>query len=367
MRETKKGDEKSPPCGYGSMGLCCSSCLLGPCRISPFERETAKGLCGDNADLIVAKNLLRLVALEGAGELKHLSGTIRKLRSSVSSRSTAKPTADGKLKEIAEKYGVGSRVTAKRFIDYLTEESERLLSPLSESERPSMLPASLYPEGPFPFIHRNVLLPNSLTSLIFDTLSQEQKESSTVEVILRQCLKTSMLKFILEELRRDMEYLTGGDRLSEIEREAIDVVDNLATNTFSTVVFLSRDDDLPEEFKSRTSEELRQTLNGIALLIPIGETSSLPSIGRRFFQKWSLSVSGVGAIVVAFSQSTASVLGALACGFTVVSYPTLPIHGSDVVEKFFCVDLKEKLGSVYLPPRAGEVLPLILEYLGRKV
>ena len=26
-----------PQCGFGELGLCCRNCLLGPCRIDPFE------------------------------------------------------------------------------------------------------------------------------------------------------------------------------------------------------------------------------------------------------------------------------------------------------------------------------------------
>ncbi len=226
-----------------------------------------------------------------------------------------------------------------------------------------MLLASLYPEGPFPFIHRNLLLPNSLTSLIFETLSNEQKESIAVEGILWQCLRTSMLKFICEELCRDMHYLTSRKRLQESERKALDVMEHLPLKPLPVVALFSREEDLPKEFVTRTTRELKQELKGDVLYLRIRDINTLPNIARRFFQRWSLSVPEVGAIVVAFSQSPASVLGALVCGFTVVSYPTLPIHGSEIAEKFLCKDLKDKVGTVYMPPRAGEVIPAVLELL----
>ena len=366
MKQTEKEIGGFPACGYGLMGLCCSSCLLGPCRISPFERGSPKGLCGDNADLMVAKNLLRLVAGEAAGGLKELSETVRKLGSWALTQQRRRRPAKEELKGLVEKYGLSFPVSLKRLTHYLLSESERLLSPLSESEKRSTLVSSLYPEGAFPHIHRDTLLPGSLTTLIFDALSQEQKESSAVEGILWQCLKTSMLMFISEELRRDMHYLTDGEWLLKIEKEAFDVAESLPPKPLPVVVLFSRGDDLPEEFMSRTAEELRQTLKGIARLIPIKYMSSLPNLGRRFFQKWSLSVAEVGAIAVALSKSPASVLGALVCGFTVVSFPALPIHGSEVVEKFLCKELKEKLGCLYLPPWGGEVLPAILEFLRGK-
>ncbi len=114
---------------------------------------------------------------------------------------------------------------------------------------------------------------------------------------------------------------------------------------------------------SRTAGELKQAVEGNLLHVRIRDINMLPHIARRFFQEWSLSAAEVGAIAVAFSQSAASALGALVFGFTVISFPPLPIHGSEVVEKFLREDLQEKLGSVYLPPRAGEVLPVILELL----
>lgn len=348
------------------MGLCCSSCLLGPCRISPFERDSAKGPCGDNADMVVAKNLLRLVAREAASGLKDLGEAVRNLGASASTEGTRKVPAR-EVKDIIQKYGLTSRVSLRRLNSYLLRESERLLSTLSEPGRPSPLVSSLYPEGAFPYIDRDAFLPDSLTNLIFDAFSHDQNESSAVEVILWQCLKTSVITFISEELRQDMHYLTHGEWLLEIETEALDVVDHPPPKPLPVVVLFSREDGLHKGLMNRTAQDLQQELKGDVLHFRIRDIGHLPTIGRRFFQKWSLSVAEVGAIVVAFSQSTASVLGALACGFTVVSLPALPIHGSDVVEKFFCVDLKEKLGSVYLPPRAGEVLPVILEYLGRKV
>lgn len=365
MKHSEQEAGKFPACGYGLMGLCCSSCLLGPCRISPFEGKSAKGLCGDNVDLMVAKNLLRLVAAEAARGLKNLSGAARKLGSWASTEGTRKHPAR-EVKDIIQKYGLTSRVSLRQFNRYLLREAERLLSPFSEPERPSALLSSLYPEGAFPCIHRDSLLPDSLTSLIFDALGHEQNESSAVEAILRKCLKTSMIKFISEELRRDINYLTDGGQSFEMENEALDVVENLPPEPLPVVVFLLRDNDLPEAFMSRTPQELRQGLNGIARLIPLKNMSELPSIGRGFFRKWSLPVNGMSAIAAVFSRSPASVIGALMCGFTVVSFPALPIHGSEVVEKFFSKGLKETLGSVYLPPQGGEVLPVILEFLRGK-
>ncbi len=48
-----------PQCGFGRQGICCRICSMGPCRIS---KKASVGICGADADTIVARNFLRIVA-----------------------------------------------------------------------------------------------------------------------------------------------------------------------------------------------------------------------------------------------------------------------------------------------------------------
>src|SRR5512136_33935 len=48
-----------PQCGFGKQGICCRICSMGPCRIS---KKASAGVCGADADTIVARNFLRIVA-----------------------------------------------------------------------------------------------------------------------------------------------------------------------------------------------------------------------------------------------------------------------------------------------------------------
>jgi carbon-monoxide dehydrogenase catalytic subunit len=52
-------DQQKPHCNFGMAGVCCRNCNNGPCRIT---RKSPRGVCGADADLIVARNLLRWVA-----------------------------------------------------------------------------------------------------------------------------------------------------------------------------------------------------------------------------------------------------------------------------------------------------------------
>ena len=71
-----------PQCGFGETGLCCRHCLQGPCRIDPFGATGPKfGICGANADVIVARGLARNIAAGTASHsahAKHLAHTLLK-------------------------------------------------------------------------------------------------------------------------------------------------------------------------------------------------------------------------------------------------------------------------------------------------
>lgn len=56
-------------CGFGLDGVCCKLCSNGPCRIS---KARPKGVCGADADTIVARNFLRSVAA-GSGCYIHVA------------------------------------------------------------------------------------------------------------------------------------------------------------------------------------------------------------------------------------------------------------------------------------------------------
>ena len=60
-----------PQCGFGELGLCCRNCLLGPCRIDPFEEGPQKGVCGATAEIIAARNLIRMIAAGASAHSDH--------------------------------------------------------------------------------------------------------------------------------------------------------------------------------------------------------------------------------------------------------------------------------------------------------
>src|SRR5512133_1123576 len=55
-------------CTFGKNGVCCRLCYMGACRITP---TAPRGVCGADADTIVARNYLREVASGTAAHSDH--------------------------------------------------------------------------------------------------------------------------------------------------------------------------------------------------------------------------------------------------------------------------------------------------------
>ena len=61
---------QQPACMYCSEGVSCNRCAMGPCRIMP-QHHRHRGVCGADADLIIARNLLDTIATGAAAHSDH--------------------------------------------------------------------------------------------------------------------------------------------------------------------------------------------------------------------------------------------------------------------------------------------------------
>lgn len=61
-------DTQQVQCGFGTKGVCCKICHMGPCRITP---KSPRGICGADVDTIVARNFLREVSGGTAAHSDH--------------------------------------------------------------------------------------------------------------------------------------------------------------------------------------------------------------------------------------------------------------------------------------------------------
>ncbi|OPX63245.1 MULTISPECIES: anaerobic carbon-monoxide dehydrogenase catalytic subunit [unclassified Methanoregula] len=114
---------QQPPCKYCETGSTCSRCTMGPCRIIPPHR--IRGVCGADADLMVARNLLDTIATGAAAHSDHGRDIVETLYLVGSGKTKDYGIADPeKLKRLCGEYGID---TAKKKPEKLAAELGRAM------------------------------------------------------------------------------------------------------------------------------------------------------------------------------------------------------------------------------------------------
>ena len=96
-----------PNCGFCEMGLSCRICVMGPCRIDPFGEGPQRGVCGADADIMVARNLGRMIAAGAASHSDHGRDLVEVLGKVAVDAAPGYRLRDiEKLKRVAVEFGV---------------------------------------------------------------------------------------------------------------------------------------------------------------------------------------------------------------------------------------------------------------------
>lgn len=96
-------DAQQPQCSFGLAGVCCKICNMGPCKITP---KSPKGVCGADADLIVARNLLRSAAAGASQHGMHAREVILSLKWAAEGRLNIPIMGQQKIRDTAKSFGI---------------------------------------------------------------------------------------------------------------------------------------------------------------------------------------------------------------------------------------------------------------------
>ncbi len=100
---------QQPECGFCQLGLSCRICVMGPCRIDPFGEGPQRGVCGADADIMVARNLGRMVAAGAASHSDHGRDLVETLLAVAEGHAPGYQITDlAKLDRIAAEFGVAA-------------------------------------------------------------------------------------------------------------------------------------------------------------------------------------------------------------------------------------------------------------------
>ena len=103
----ERHEAMQPICAFGDLGLCCTICYMGPCRIDPFSRADIRGACGAGRDTIAARNFTRAVSAGVAAHSDHARGICHTLIAAAKGKAPAYQITDAKkLKRVAAEFGL---------------------------------------------------------------------------------------------------------------------------------------------------------------------------------------------------------------------------------------------------------------------
>ncbi|WP_310604483.1 carbon monoxide dehydrogenase [Anaerosporobacter sp.] len=122
-------DRQQPQCSFGLSGTCCKICNMGPCKITA---KSPRGVCGADADLIVARNLLRGAAAGVAQHGMHAREVILMLKWAAEGKMDIPIVGEYKVIAMAEAFGIK---TKRRQIKHIAIDlANVLLEDLSRTE-----------------------------------------------------------------------------------------------------------------------------------------------------------------------------------------------------------------------------------------
>ena len=100
-------EKQQPQCGYCNLGTSCRICAMGPCRVDPFGDGPQKGVCGADADIIVARNLARMIAAGASAHSDHGRDILETLHIVGEGKTDVYQVTDSeKLKRLATEYNI---------------------------------------------------------------------------------------------------------------------------------------------------------------------------------------------------------------------------------------------------------------------
>ncbi len=136
-------EQQDPQCKFGSEGLCCRVCHMGPCRI--IDKKSPAGVCGADADTIAARNLARMIAAGAAAHSDHGRDVAHALLLAAGGGGDYKVQDPLKLRQVARDYGiavdgaddaqVAKAVAERALADFGQQEGELALTERAPARR----------------------------------------------------------------------------------------------------------------------------------------------------------------------------------------------------------------------------------------
>ncbi len=121
-------DRQQPQCSFGIAGICCKNCFMGPCKIT---KKAPRGVCGADADLIVARNMLRSLASGAAAHGARGRESMLALKRAGEGVIDLPIEGEAKIRAVCQKFGIETE--GKTLNQLAVEVADILLEDLSRT------------------------------------------------------------------------------------------------------------------------------------------------------------------------------------------------------------------------------------------
>jgi len=221
---------QQPQCGFGETGLCCRHCMQGPCRISPFEDGPSTGVCGADADVMVARGVSRAIAAGTAshgGHAKHIAHTLLK---SAEGKAPDYPIRDEvKLKAIAQRVGVA--VEGREVREIAADVARKALEEFSEKKTPLTWAATTVTKGRVETFLKLGVVPTGIDSSISESMHRTTYgvDSDPVNILLG-AVKCALADYAACHVATDLADVLFGTPVPVVTRANLGVLNANAVN-----------------------------------------------------------------------------------------------------------------------------------------
>jgi carbon-monoxide dehydrogenase catalytic subunit len=175
-------------CKFGTSGVCCKICHMGPCRITP---KSPRGICGADADTIVARNYLREVVAGTAAHSDHGRHLVLLLKKVAEGKEKDYNIKDvTALRRCAKYYGI--KTEGRGDNDIALELSELFIGEFSSQEEP-LKTLRLAPEKQQAIWKNTKVEPLGIDRMVVESMHRTHMGvDHDYKNILRQAFRTSL-------------------------------------------------------------------------------------------------------------------------------------------------------------------------------